>query len=172
MKRIISVLLITCLVFVFGVLGFTVFAVSCGGGHGDVSVINRTVATKTTDGYTGDLYCNTCKQTIEYGRTVYSDGEIGDANGDGTANSFDRIVLSRFLAGWDNYEYEISPNLADVNKDGTITQADRIVFSRYLAGWAGYSTYFGNSSMVTPAPGSSDVGPSDGYGKFIVVNPN
>lgn len=71
----------------------------------------------------------------------------GDVNGDETVNGKDRIILSRFLAGWNEYgedktdqNYKVIKNNADVNKDGNLNGKDRIILSRHLAGWDEYKT--------------------------------
>ena len=63
----------------------------------------------------------------------------GDVNGDSKVNVADRIVLTRYLAGWDSNKEIIERN-SDVNNDGKVNVADRIVLTRHLAGWSDYST--------------------------------
>ncbi len=63
----------------------------------------------------------------------------GDVDGNGTVNTRDRILLTRYLAGWEGYDEEdINLLAADVNQDGTVNTKDRIILSRYLANWTGY----------------------------------
>ena len=62
---------------------------------------------------------------------------VGDANGDGVVDTLDRMVLSRYLANWDEYDV-INMAAADVNGDGVVDTLDRMVLNRYLANWDGY----------------------------------
>jgi len=81
--------------------------------------------------------------------TVDGNGDIlyGDVNGDTKVNGKDRIILSRFLAGWSEYgedktdeNYKVIKDNADVNQDSKVNGKDRIILSRHLAGWAEYQT--------------------------------
>ena len=66
---------------------------------------------------------------------------FGDVNNDGKINGEDRLILTRTLAGWEEYPIEsIDMEAADVNQDGKVNTLDRRILSRYLAGWAGYET--------------------------------
>ncbi len=69
--------------------------------------------------------------------SVSRDYIIGDVNGDGKVNNLDRACLSRYLAGWKEYE-DIIEKSADVNNDGVINTIDRVILSRYLANWKDY----------------------------------
>ena len=63
----------------------------------------------------------------------------GDVNGDGVVDTLDRMVLSRYLANWDEYDTNsINMDAADVNGDGVVDTLDRMVLNRYLANWDGY----------------------------------
>lgn len=65
----------------------------------------------------------------------------GDVNNDGVVNHLDRLVLSRTLAGWDNYPMSaINTDNADVNNDKTVNAADRLILCRHLAKWEEYAT--------------------------------
>ena len=69
--------------------------------------------------------------------------KTGDVNADGDVNATDRMILARYLAGWEGYEEKIlSMDAADIDKDGDITAKDRMILARYLAGWEGYAKYF------------------------------
>ena len=61
----------------------------------------------------------------------------GDANGDGSVNAKDRMMLTRYLAKWSSYE-NINMTSADVNKDGEVNAKDRMILTRHLAKWNGY----------------------------------
>ncbi len=64
-------------------------------------------------------------------------------NGDGNVDATDRMILARYLAGWEGYEAKITnKKAADVDKSGAIDAKDRMILARYLAGWAGYDSYF------------------------------
>lgn len=68
-----------------------------------------------------------------------ADKTPGDVNGDGVVDTLDRMVLSRYLANWDEYdEASINITAADVNGDGVVDTLDRMVLNRYLANWDGY----------------------------------
>ena len=76
--------------------------------------------------------------------TVTAERITGDINGDNKVNAKDRLLLSRYLAGWEGIEEKIvSQDALDIDKDGEITALDRVILSRYLAKWGGeYITYF------------------------------
>jgi hypothetical protein len=68
---------------------------------------------------------------------------IGDVNLDNKIDATDRMILARYLAGWEGYEAKITnKKAADIDGDGDITAKDRMLLARYLAGWTGYDTYF------------------------------
>ncbi len=50
--------------------------------HNNTTVINASSATCGTDGYTGDIYCNDCEQTVEKGEIIIATGHT-DENYDG-----------------------------------------------------------------------------------------
>ena len=68
----------------------------------------------------------------------------GDADGDGKVGMDDRVLLSRYLAGWPGVAEQIpSINALDINKDGKVNAKDRMILSRYLASWGEpYNSYF------------------------------
>lgn len=73
------------------------------------------------------------------GNIEVSDVIIGDVNGDGVVNNKDRLILTRYLAGWDSYgEDTVDLVAADVNGDGNVNNKDRLILTRHLAGWEGY----------------------------------
>ncbi len=64
---------------------------------------------------------------------------LGDVDGNGTVNTRDRIILTRYLANWEGYDEEdVDLLAADVNQDGIVNTKDRIILTRYLANWVGY----------------------------------
>ena len=64
---------------------------------------------------------------------------LGDVNSDGIVNTLDRVLLTRYLAGWDGYaEENVNLIAADVNMDGIVNTLDRAILTRHLAGWGGY----------------------------------
>lgn len=66
---------------------------------------------------------------------------IGDVNSDGLVNNLDRMVLTRYLADWEDYgEDSINSIAADVNSDGLVNNLDRMVLTRHLADWEGYES--------------------------------
>ncbi len=69
---------------------------------------------------------------------------FGDVNGDEYVTPLDRLLLTRYLAGWSGYEERIDLSAADINKDGKVSAMDRLILSRYLAKWSGYDQWFKN----------------------------
>ncbi len=70
-------------------------------------------------------------------------GKIGDVNADGLVDATDRMILARYLAGWEGYADRIlSMDAADIDGSGAVEAADRVILARYLAGWKGYESYF------------------------------
>ena len=68
---------------------------------------------------------------------------IGDVNVDGDVDATDRMILARYLAGWEGYEEKIkSKEAADIDGNGAVEAKDRVILARYLAGWDGYDQYF------------------------------
>ncbi len=64
---------------------------------------------------------------------------LGDVDGNGTVNTRDRIILTRYLANWEGYDEEdVDLLAADVNQDGIVNTKDRIILTRHLANWIGY----------------------------------
>jgi hypothetical protein len=69
--------------------------------------------------------------------------KIGDVNQDSEVNATDRMILSRYLAGWEGYKDKIkSMDAADIDRNGTVEAKDRMLLARKLAGWSGYDSYF------------------------------
>lgn len=70
--------------------------------------------------------------------------KTGDADGDGKVNAIDRMILSRYLAGWAGVAEQIKDlNALDINKDGKVNAKDRMILARYLADWGEpYDSYF------------------------------
>ncbi len=74
------------------------------------------------------------------GNIEVTDVIIGDVNGDGKVNNLDRVVLTRYLADWDDYpESAVDMIAADVNCDGKVNNLDRVILTRYLADWDDYT---------------------------------
>jgi hypothetical protein len=67
----------------------------------------------------------------------------GDVNANGMVNAEDRMILARYLAGWEGYEQRIADfAAADIDGNGSVNAADRMILARHLAGWEGYDRYF------------------------------
>ena len=62
----------------------------------------------------------------------------GDVNGDGRVNNVDRLVLTRYLAKWSDYNNIYLLN-ADVNNDNKVNNLDKVILTRHLAKWSDYS---------------------------------
>ena len=78
-----------------------------------------------------DVDCNTCgairedpDQPVEI---LY-----GDANGDGSINARDLVLLQQFMAGWD---VTFSFVAADVDGNGNVVARDLALLQQYIAGW-------------------------------------
>lgn len=56
----------------------------------------------------------------------------GDANGDGSINAKDCVVLMQYINGWD---INVTVEAADVNDDGKVNNKDYVLLVRYLNGW-------------------------------------
>ncbi|MBQ3088840.1 MAG: DUF4886 domain-containing protein [Clostridia bacterium] len=57
----------------------------------------------------------------------------GDINGDGVNNLKDLVVLSQYVAGWENLS--VTNDILDVNLDGTVDLTDVSNLAKHLAGW-------------------------------------
>ena len=68
----------------------------------------------------------------------------GDTDGNGIVNAADRVLLSKYLAGWSGIAEQIPDiNAIDINNDGKVNAKDRVILSRYLAKWGEpYNSYF------------------------------
>ncbi|MBR6419355.1 MAG: BspA family leucine-rich repeat surface protein [Oscillospiraceae bacterium] len=64
---------------------------------------------------------------------------VGDVNGDGTVDSGDEMLLSRYVGAWDGIELELAA--ADLDRDGKVDIRDAMILSRYIAAWDGYAQY-------------------------------
>ena len=79
--------------------------------------------------------------SIVNGYADIQDIELGDVNGDGVVNGYDRLLLTRWLAKWpEALEQGIIEATADVNCDGKVNNIDRLILTRHLAHWEGYAT--------------------------------
>ena len=76
-------------------------------------------------------------------QTVY-----GDANGDGSVNAKDVLVLRRSIAG---LECDIDEELADVNGDGEVSMADVLLVRKSLAGLITIGQYHVTESVIADA---------------------
>ena len=72
----------------------------------------------------------------------------GDVDGNGKVTARDCLILTRYLAGWREYQDQIaigenSGLAADIDGNGKITARDCLILTRYLAGWGGeWAAYF------------------------------
>ena len=68
---------------------------------------------------------------------------VGDVNKDDAVDATDRMILARYLAGWEGYGDRIkSMDAADIDRDGDVNAKDRMLLARFLAGWSGYDEWF------------------------------
>lgn len=55
----------------------------------------------------------------------------GDVNEDGGVDTLDRMILARYLAGWEGYT--VHTKNSDVNKDGKVDDKDLTIMKKYLS---------------------------------------
>ena len=68
---------------------------------------------------------------------------IGDVNLDNKVDATDRMILARYLAGWDGYAAKIkSMDATETDRNSVVEATDRVILARKLAGWSGYDKYF------------------------------
>ena len=90
-------------------------------------------------GYTyqvGDVSVEPNQFTL--GAVYYTPGEGNafDVNLDGAVNMLDTVLLKRYFAEWDGYDFtKICYYTSDVNLDGKVDLTDAVQVQRYLAGW-------------------------------------
>lgn len=65
---------------------------------------------------------------------VITPASSGDINGDNAIDSFDLILLSKYIAGEIQYLNDLQLESADLLADGSITSADAVVLRKYLLG--------------------------------------
>ena len=100
--------------------------------------VDCTVKDETIDGSDGNAYrvCtatymgNVVDKQYPNGKPAYT---LGDVNDDGGINLKDVVLLSRYVAEWENIE--VNEMAADVNEDGNINMKDMVLLSRYVAEW-------------------------------------
>ena len=92
----------------------------------DPDTLGAQTVTVTYEGFT-ETFLVTVERAVLY----------GDVNGDGEVNTRDRVLLTRYLAQWE--DCTVDPEAADVNRDGEVNARDRVILSRYLADWQEYS---------------------------------
>ena len=88
-----------------------------------------------------DKDMNSVEFAVINGNVNIIDVIIGDVNNDGSVNTLDRVILTRYIANWEEYpEGSINMTAADVNGDGTVNTLDRVILTRYIANWSGYES--------------------------------
>lgn len=64
------------------------------------------------------------------------EGDIYDVNLDGSVDMLDSVLLKRYFAGWDGYDYtKVCLHTSDIDADGTLSLTDAVELQRKLAGW-------------------------------------
>lgn len=71
---------------------------------------------------------------------IEDDVLCGDADGNGSINANDSIVLSRYIAEQNGYANLISLTNCDLNSDTKVDSSDAVILSRHIANWSGYLT--------------------------------
>ena len=96
-----------------------------------------------TEGFV--IYCDEGSAAEEYAKAngiEYARLRImGDVDGSGEVNRVDKMLLTRYIAGWDGYAELVDADCADLNGDGRINRIDQMILARYIAGWEGYGSY-------------------------------
>lgn len=100
--------------------------------HPDINIIGAEEATKESEGYTGDVYCNDCGVKLQDGTVIPKLLDRGDADGDGKITLADVSVILKSIAGWN---VSVNTDAADVTGDGNITLADVSLILKYIAKW-------------------------------------
>ncbi len=62
----------------------------------------------------------------------------GDVNADGKINHLDLVILSRYLADWEDYDLSIQAEYCNLDRKAKITTIDVSILARCLAKWTGY----------------------------------
>ena len=116
-------------------------------GHNHV-VTDSVAATCTEDGYiTYTCHCgDSYTEVLEATGHSYVDGAcehcgeadpdatlLGDANGDGTINYLDAMLIAQYYVG-DIGEEDLALSAADVNGDGTVNYLDAMMIAQYYVG--------------------------------------
>ena len=73
-----------------------------------------------------DLICNICNEE----RPPYI---LGDVSDDGYADLNDIVVLSQYVAGWQDITY--NEKALDTNGSGAVDLNDIVHLAQYVAGW-------------------------------------
>ena len=63
---------------------------------------------------------------------------LGDLNKDGSTDTIDLIIASRFLANFVGYEDYVSVENFDLDSNGEVNAVDLVILARHLAAWTGY----------------------------------
>ncbi|MBP5661756.1 MAG: hypothetical protein J6X30_01205 [Clostridia bacterium] len=126
-----------------GTVAILVFKIAADAPDGEHTITLESVAKNTRNADFEVVHILTENATVNVRHVtfgnIFDDGETGADS----VNSVDRILLSRYLAGWDMSAYNLDLDAADINGDGRVTAKDRVILARYLAGWGGeYDTYF------------------------------
>lgn len=103
------------------------------------------VEEKSEQTVTAEVYSQTDKENPTSGDCTVKVQNIliGDVDGNGEIKGKDSMILSRHLAGWDDYTTLDNPDAADIDGNGVINGKDSMILSRYLAGWGeDYNKYF------------------------------
>lgn len=67
-------------------------------------------------------------------QSVGAAGLLGDVDGDGNVTAKDKMLLSRYVAGWEGYE--VKTDTGDIDRDGDVDTEDAALLSQYFAGYA------------------------------------
>ena len=64
----------------------------------------------------------------------------GDVNGDGNITTTDAVILSRYLANWNEYDTRIVAEYCNIDTVSKITSKDIAILLRHIGNWNGYET--------------------------------
>ncbi len=65
--------------------------------------------------------------------------KIGDVDSDGTVDTKDAMLFTRYYNGDESVTIDL--RAADLDRDGEVTLRDVMILTRYVNGWEGYDTY-------------------------------
>lgn len=120
-----------------GTLATYTFKVLANGTKDAATNVNITLTvTNAFDKDTNDLSANAPTATVA---VQYTEGMLGDIDGDGELTFEDVRILKGNVAGWDGDEFaNVSLAFGDIDGDGELTFEDVRILKGHVAGWDGF----------------------------------